>query len=241
MPGAPCCCNCCLLDEIKNTRFDSWQLLEIFWKAENVYFGRHGDCTLSSYILFLPHFPAEFPGWAGCRCVIALHEHVPWAGLWLKSTLSLKLCPTEGSVTVVPSGCPQEVALPEQSHVCRVRSSCSQGSVSPLLLWHSSVLVSQGWVLPESSKTMGLSLNYQCSEVWQSWAWHLVVFSSSSKNLLQKHSPDPLLAPRERIPDHRSWLQKSGEKAFKQDFLFYFFFLVLFYTWPYVGSVCKML
>lgn len=134
VPEAPCCCSCCVLDEIKNTRFDSWQFLEIFWKAENVYFGSHGSCTLSSYILLFPHVPAEFRGWAGCRCVLALHEHVPWAGLWLKSVLSLKLCVAEGSVTVVPPSCPQEVALAEQSHVCRVSSRCSQGSVSPLLL-----------------------------------------------------------------------------------------------------------
>lgn len=40
-----------------------------------------------------------------------------------------------GSVTVVPSECPQEVALAEQSQVCSGRGGCSQGSASPLLLW----------------------------------------------------------------------------------------------------------
>jgi len=68
---------------------------------------------------------------------------------------------------------------------------------------------------------------------------HVVIFGRRSKNPLQKHSPHPLLASKERAPATRphELVAKFKGEGCKQDPLF---FLVLFYTWPYVESVCKM-
>lgn len=205
------------------------------------------NCTPSNYIPHFPHFPTEIHHWGECVCLLYRRERSLWwararlAGLPLKLLLAFELWMTMGSVAGLPSNWSQVVVLGKQICICSAKSGSSYGSVSPLLvlvvmLFGFGVIgLGSAWDLI----SVDLSLNYQLSEVWQSWTCVWWSLAAVQKGLCKSAALIPSWHPRRghHPSDHVSWWEKSGRRLQTGSS----FFLVLFYSWPYVESVCKML